>query len=264
MSTRRGFLLKALTAGGAAAVGGVGQGCVRWIDAAPVVDVPAPVNGTLSLEISRYPDLAEAGSAITIRPEGEEPILVVHWPDGRHGALASVCTHQGCPLGFADGAVECPCHGARFGFDGEVLNPPATQGLKRYEATLDQTSGNLVIQLLAGTPGFPSVQNAKVFFSFAQFPELKNPGGSVSGTPVGLSRPLVVVALSGGSYAALDATCTHLRCTVGYAAASNNLVCPCHGSTFGLDGTVSKPPASKPLRSYPASSDATGVTVTLG
>jgi nitrite reductase/ring-hydroxylating ferredoxin subunit len=43
---------------------------------------------------------------------------------GRLQAVSGVCTHQGCRLDLAAGAAQlvCPCHGARFGLDGAVLN----------------------------------------------------------------------------------------------------------------------------------------------
>lgn len=39
------------------------------------------------------------------------------------------CTHAGCALKVSDGAVVCPCHGSRFGFDGSVERGPAVDPL---------------------------------------------------------------------------------------------------------------------------------------
>ncbi|MFD5430014.1 Rieske 2Fe-2S domain-containing protein [Streptomyces sp. NPDC127084] len=55
------------------------------------------------------------------------------------GALHRVsarCTHLGCVVHFneAECAWECPCHGSRFGVDGEVLQGPAVRPLKRRGA----------------------------------------------------------------------------------------------------------------------------------
>ncbi len=263
MSSRRNFLKGALGFGGAAAAAGLANGCVRWIDPAPVVNVPAPVNGKLSLELARYPDLAPLGSALKVRPAGADSVLVVHWPGDTYGAFASECTHAGCPLGYADGAIECPCHGARFDESGNVINPPAPQALKRYDATLDRTAGMLVIDMLGGTAGFPTVQSGQIFFPFAQFPQLRSAGGFVAGVPGGLGRPLIVIALQGGGYSALDATCPHLQCTSTYTAGDTLIRCPCHGSTFTLTGVVQKPPATSNLKTFAVTSDATGVTVTV-
>ncbi|MGA1602625.1 MAG: ubiquinol-cytochrome c reductase iron-sulfur subunit [Prochlorothrix sp.] len=49
---------------------------------------------------------------------------------------------------------------------------------------------------------------------------------------------------------ALDSLCTHQGCTVTWDAES--FACPCHGSSFNLDGTVAAGPASSPLPVYEA------------
>jgi cytochrome b6-f complex iron-sulfur subunit len=44
---------------------------------------------------------------------------------------------------------------------------------------------------------------------------------------------------------AISTVCTHLGCIVKRESAG--FACPCHGSKFALDGTVTKGPAPKPL-----------------
>ena len=56
-------------------------------------------------------------------------------------------------------------------------------------------------------------------------------------------------SLSNGSFRALSAKCTHLGCQV--RASQNFLTCPCHGSTFDVQGKVVRGPAKRPLPSYP-------------
>ncbi|MFI9722065.1 FAD-dependent oxidoreductase [Streptomyces sp. NPDC052396] len=46
---------------------------------------------------------------------------------------------------------------------------------------------------------------------------------------------------------AVSARCTHLGCLVAFNAAERAWECPCHGSRFGLDGTVLQGPAVRPL-----------------
>ena len=52
------------------------------------------------------------------------------------------------------------------------------------------------------------------------------------------------------SYVALASICTHQNCTInGYS--SQTYVCPCHGSTFDINGRVLGGPAPSSLRQYP-------------
>lgn len=57
---------------------------------------------------------------------------------------------------------------------------------------------------------------------------------------------------------ALTAICTHQGCTVGFRPASADFRCPCHGSTFALDGTVTASPATRPLPHLACCIDAAG------
>ena len=53
--------------------------------------------------------------------------------DGSLHAVSTACTHMGCQLNWNSGdrSWDCPCHGSRFGPDGEVLHGPAVRPLER-------------------------------------------------------------------------------------------------------------------------------------
>ena len=55
----------------------------------------------------------------------------------------------------------------------------------------------------------------------------------------------LLITQSGGKLTALDATCTHMQCTV--APDGKILQCPCHGSQYTLTGSVVRGPAPAAL-----------------
>jgi len=55
----------------------------------------------------------------------------------------------------------------------------------------------------------------------------------------------VAFVKKGNDVYALSLVCTHLGCTVNVT--TRELVCPCHGSIFGLSGEVLKGPSDRPL-----------------
>jgi cytochrome b6-f complex iron-sulfur subunit len=76
----------------------------------------------------------------------EQKAYVVHAADGFY-ALAATCTHLGCLTQYErdQNRLFCPCHGSRFGIDGEVTNGPAPRPLPRLALTLE--AGQLVLDV---------------------------------------------------------------------------------------------------------------------
>ncbi len=69
-----------------------------------------------------------------------------------------------------------------------------------------------------------------------------------SGTRIALEAKRVCVIREGNKIAAISTTCTHLGCIVGIS--DTGFACPCHGSRYDTDGTVTGGPAPKPLPWY--------------
>ena len=71
---------------------------------------------------------------------GDDRILLAN-VGGQYHAVAEVCTHAFAPLTEGEltaNEVECPLHGSVFDVTtGDVLSPPAGEGLTRYTVRVD-------------------------------------------------------------------------------------------------------------------------------
>lgn len=101
---------------------------------------PALTNGTLTLEVSRYPELATPPTALIGIPDGlGTPIAVIRTGPSAFTVLTAVCTHQSCTVAFDAGSatLQCPCHASAFDLAGNVLQPPAPRPLRSYPSSFD-------------------------------------------------------------------------------------------------------------------------------
>ena len=64
--------------------------------------------------------------------------------------------------------------------------------------------------------------------------QVKDAWTTYKNVPVGA----VYLARDGDEVTAFNLKCPHLGCAVDYRSKSNDYFCPCHNSTFGLDGSV--------------------------
>jgi glycine/D-amino acid oxidase-like deaminating enzyme/nitrite reductase/ring-hydroxylating ferredoxin subunit len=69
-----------------------------------------------------------------------KPVAVARDDDGELHAVSATCTHLGCLVAWngADRSWDCPCHGSRFGMDGEVLHAPAVEPLAPVDFDVEE------------------------------------------------------------------------------------------------------------------------------
>lgn len=96
--------------------------------------VAAPVAPTeLSLKLKNNAALAKVGGSVVVEAAGDK-IIVAHTAAETFVACSAICTHKGCVVDYEHGAKQfvCPCHGARFSLDGQVVKGPAKKPLRSY------------------------------------------------------------------------------------------------------------------------------------
>jgi glycine/D-amino acid oxidase-like deaminating enzyme/nitrite reductase/ring-hydroxylating ferredoxin subunit len=74
-------------------------------------------------------DLARGHGAVVTR-DGHH-VAAARDDEGRFHLRSATCTHMGCQVTWneLERSWDCPCHGSRFGIDGQVLSGPAEHGL---------------------------------------------------------------------------------------------------------------------------------------
>jgi cytochrome b6-f complex iron-sulfur subunit len=95
---------------------------------------PGPGNNIeLDLTQAANSALNNAGGWIIV-----QNIIIINTGGGNFSALSSICTHQGCTVGFNPGTgnIQCPCHGSVYTTAGTVVSGPAPRALTSYTALL--------------------------------------------------------------------------------------------------------------------------------
>ncbi|PZO35263.1 MAG: cytochrome B6 [Pseudanabaena frigida] len=94
------------------------------------------------LVVGTVTDLDNAGQILRDTEIGS--IALVRSPDNPQNLIAvdPTCTHQGCKTNWDNNnqSYNCPCHGAKFDVYGNVINGPARNSLKTYDATIQGNS----------------------------------------------------------------------------------------------------------------------------
>ena len=75
-------------------------------------------------------DSLEPGEAC-VAGHGNRQLAAYKDESGRLYVHSAHCTHLGCSVTWnsAERSWDCPCHGSRFGYDGHVIEGPATENL---------------------------------------------------------------------------------------------------------------------------------------
>ena len=132
---RRDFIQKSLLiAGGAIGVSWLMEACGKSSSSTPAAAGPS-VNFTIDISTTQYKVLQTNGNYLYV-----SSTIVARDSSGNFVALYDVCPHAGCTLSF-NGASQfpCPCHGSIFDESGNVVQGPATSGVKKYTCTLNGT-----------------------------------------------------------------------------------------------------------------------------
>lgn len=106
--------------------------------------------------------------------------------------------------------------------------------------------------------GFTPPANANITVNLAT--SLLSVGSSVVQDGVIIVR--LAAANTPASFTAVQVACTHEGTAINFNSASNQFVCPNHGSTFNTTGGVTLGPASKALKLYTVTITGTTLTVT--
>jgi cytochrome b6-f complex iron-sulfur subunit len=132
--TRREFVIRGSLAGIAIVLAGCSVG-----------DGPtAPASVNLTLNISDYPPLANAGGVAYVDASGN-PLAVVRLDANTFDALSRVCPHQGGTVSSNGNGFTCPVHGARFSDAGTWIGGQSTSNLTSYQTRFDASTGVLTI-----------------------------------------------------------------------------------------------------------------------
>lgn len=85
-----------------------------------------PLPGTVELGIGEGKKISHDGNIVGIYKDEDAKIHCVD----------TTCTHMGCELSWntAELSWDCPCHGSRFNYSGEVIHGPAVKPLRAWIA----------------------------------------------------------------------------------------------------------------------------------
>jgi Rieske Fe-S protein len=237
---------------GFAVVGAACAACTRY--GAPGAAPPATdAKPKLVAEVLGKADDVPVGGGVVFR---DAKVVVTQPATGQFKGFSAVCTHQGCLVAeVKDGTINCDCHGSKFTLDGAVETGPATTPLPPEQVGVN-ADGELVLggaQAETTAPGTTEPGTTEPPAPTEPPPPADPPAGlaATGDVPVGgglilTDEQLVITQPTAGEFKGFSAVCTHQGCLVGEVK-GGTIICDCHGSRFGLDGSVANGPATAPL-----------------
>jgi thiosulfate dehydrogenase [quinone] large subunit len=83
-----------------------------------------------AVRIGQASRLPPGHAALYRDPADGSSDILVRGTDGKLTALSAICTHAGCTVGYQNGQIACPCHGATYdATTGQVTGGPAPRAL---------------------------------------------------------------------------------------------------------------------------------------
>ena len=77
-------------------------------------------------------DRIKPGQGIVVEKKNKKDSMAYYRDEkGELHSFSAVCTHLGCVVKWNDSekSFDCPCHGSRFSYSGQVINAPANDDL---------------------------------------------------------------------------------------------------------------------------------------
>jgi nitrite reductase/ring-hydroxylating ferredoxin subunit len=116
-----------------------GAGCLFGCGSGAPNGTVTPVNGQVTLSFAQFPQLSRAGGSVVVDVTNSFPLAVIRTQTASATGLSATCTHAGCLLDVSSAGdqLQCPCHGAAFSLQGNVLAGPTSIPLPVYSAAVN-------------------------------------------------------------------------------------------------------------------------------
>lgn len=78
-------------------------------------------------------DKLEHGQGMVVEDKNKKNAMAYYRDEnGTLHSYSAVCTHLGCIVKWnaSEKSFDCPCHGSRFSYSGQVINGPANDNLE--------------------------------------------------------------------------------------------------------------------------------------